>query len=140
MTKTGTMDDTLLLDQPAWLGEVVAREFQALKPDELLFPFSSDDVAKAVKRTTEKLGLRKICAYQLRHGGASDDLLNRHRDSAEIKARGRWRTEASLRRYAKPVSVQRPLNALSPSATSFASVSLNRLEGLFRRTACPRTL
>lgn len=40
-----------------------------------------------------------LCLYQLRHGGASHDLLYGHRTEAEVRARGRWKSEllATLR-------------------------------------------
>ena len=39
--------------------------------------------------------------YSNRHGGASGDLLSRRRPVDEVKKRGRWRSDASLRRYGK---------------------------------------
>lgn len=37
--------------------------------------------------------------YAVRHAGASSDALRRRRSLAEIQARGRWRTIASVRLY-----------------------------------------
>ena len=39
--------------------------------------------------------------YSLRHGGASDDFLTKRRTLPEIKHRGRWRADSSVRRYTK---------------------------------------
>lgn len=37
----------------------------------------------------------------MRHGGASEDLLLRKRSGLEVKRRGRWRSDDSLKRYGK---------------------------------------
>jgi len=37
----------------------------------------------------------------LRHGAASEDFHRGLRSLAEVQARGRWRTSASVRRYEK---------------------------------------
>ena len=39
--------------------------------------------------------------YAMRHGGASSDCLLERRTLAQIKARGRWRADSSVRRYEK---------------------------------------
>eukprot|EP00973_Karenia_brevis_P068349 9507587-Karenia_brevis.AAC.1 len=41
------------------------------------------------------------CLYQLRHSGASRDFQAGHRTLKEIKRRGRWKTDSSVRRYEK---------------------------------------
>ena len=51
-------------------------------------------------------------AYQLRHGGAADDLLTKTREYAAVKDRGRWRTDASVRRYGKVGKIQALLNKM----------------------------
>ena len=50
-----------------------------------------------------ELGLEAfgLSAYSLRHGGASHDLLCNQRVLAEVKRRGRWASDTSLRRYSK---------------------------------------
>lgn len=46
------------------------------------------------------------CLYGLRHGGASHDTLNRLRSLQQVKERGRWVTDSSVRRYkGKPCAV-----------------------------------
>eukprot|EP00972_Heterocapsa_arctica_P038827 5721550-Heterocapsa_arctica.AAC.1 len=55
------------------------------------------------KAACDLLGLlRGTCMYQMRHGGASEDLLSHSRPQDDVKRRGRWSTDSSLRRYAKP--------------------------------------
>eukprot|EP00969_Alexandrium_andersonii_P103968 4587497-Alexandrium_andersonii.AAC.1 len=44
--------------------------------------------------------------YQLRHGGASWDRLRRVRTLQEVKQRGQWSADASVRRYEAAAKVQ----------------------------------
>ena len=133
VTKTGVVDDAIIMDQPPWLGAVITKWFGALKPDEPLFPEEPAVVLKSWRAACLTLGLPPLCMYQLRHGGASEDVLSKNRTSDEVKSRGRWRTETSLRRYAKPAQVQRLLNSLSPNLRVYAEQSFNNLEGLMSR-------
>ena len=49
-----------------------------------------------------RLGLQaSTVLYQLRHGGASHDLLHQTRSYEGVRARGRWRSDSSVRRHAK---------------------------------------
>ncbi len=42
-----------------------------------------------------------LSAYSPRHGGASHDLLTGSRSLQEVKRRGRWASDESLKRYGK---------------------------------------
>ncbi len=134
LSKTGTMDDTVLIDNPPWLASLVAAQFGHLVPKDRLFPFEADQAAKDFKEAASLPKLPgTLCTYQLRHGGASEVILSEHRSSDEVKARGCWCTETSLRRYAKPAQVQRLLNALQPHYRAYAEMSFNNLEGLLKQ-------
>jgi hypothetical protein len=88
----------------------------------------------------ELMGLSKdtkVCLYQLRHGGASDDLLSCRREALEVQRRGRWRTDASVRRYGKPAQVQRALLKLTKSRVDFGRRSWENLEKLFSGAVAP---
>ena len=50
--------------------------------------------------------------HTLRHGGASHDLLTMRRPLREVKDRGRWISDKSLRRYAKAAKMQQRIAAL----------------------------
>ena len=84
------------------------------------------------------LGLHGVCLYQLRHGGASEDVLGQKRTIQAVQARGRWRTDSSLRRYAKPAQLQRLLASMPAAKVSFARGSLARLRELLHGEASPR--
>ena len=122
----------MALDDP-WLAGLVAGQFQHLAPTDLLFPATSDQAVREFKEAAKLLKLPDLCLYQLRHGGASEDVLSKNRTSDEVKSRCRWRTETSLRRYAKLAQVQRLLNSLSPNLRAYAEQSFNNLEGLMSR-------
>ena len=62
---------------------------------------------------------QQLVWYQLRHGGASADLLERRRSVPEIQARGRWMRPESMRRYAKSGQTQKVLNALPSDVRRF---------------------
>ena len=130
VTKTGTMDDTIIFDQPPWFSDLIVKNFEMLPAEAPLFPFSAAEAAFHFKLAAGAMGLPELCMYQLRHGGASEDLLGQVRDIAAIKARGRWRTESSLRRYAKPAQIQRLLNKLDKRRRDFAEHSWNHLPDL----------
>ena len=129
-TKVGTIDDTIILDRPRWLGVFVGAYFGKLKPMDLLFPDAAGRVVPAFKSACAALGLPPLCLYQLRHGGASEDILSKDREYLEVKARGRWCTDVSLRRYAKPAQLRRLMGELSPAARIYCERALKNLEDM----------
>eukprot|EP00959_Pyramimonas_sp_CCMP1952_P178958 3741224-Pyramimonas_sp.AAC.1 len=96
LTKTGTSDETAILDHPAWLGECLAARVRGRAPTDLIFPAPGAFVAAQFGVAAKKCGLPRFCLYQLRHGGASGDILSGRRDRETVKARGHWRTDSSL--------------------------------------------
>jgi hypothetical protein len=139
ITKTGTMDDTILIDKPSWLPGLLRQHFAHLAPGDPLFPLEASHTVSLFKNAAIALGLpAQVCLYQLRHGGASDDLLTKERAMADIKSRGRWKTESSLRRYAKPAQVHRLLASLPPEKLLYARSSWQHLEELMTQQRAPR--
>lgn len=95
------------------------RAKKAQTKDSLLFKFSMENYRKKFSAASLRLGLGSLRLYQLRHGGATEDLCSQKRDYSAVKARGRWRSDASVRRYAKVGKVQELLNRLSPGHLKF---------------------
>ena len=58
--------------------------------------------------------------YSLRHGGASDDFLTKRRTLPEIKHRGRWRADSSVRRYTKSARALKELEKMPKDSLSLA--------------------
>ena len=78
--------------------------------------------------------------YQLRHSGASADLLEKRRELPMVTARGRWLSDKSVRRYGKPGQVQRSLARLSADQLAYCSTALADLEQILlglRRAPVP---
>ena len=100
VSKVGLSDESLLLDSMMmpWLGS----ELMALQsPGPFLFNLNYTELVTAWKQSLVDLGLQPHHAvlYQLRHSGPSHDRFHQHRTIVEIKARGRWTSDSSLRRY-----------------------------------------
>ena len=93
-----------------------------------------------MQQAAEALHLQALrpCLYGLRHGGASEDMLHRHRPVPEIKLRGRWAADSSLRRYMKHTKLLAELSKV-PAPTLDYGRSVSRLLGaiLSGQAACP---
>ena len=77
--------------------------------------------------------------YQLRHGGASNDLLEKVRSWELVQARGRWLSGASVRRYAKTGVVRRYVAQVSDDVMHFGQKSVELIGEVLRgwRPAIP---
>ena len=91
MPKLMTFDDTVVLDHPRWLGPPVGRAKLVKKPCDFL----RGDVPK---RSLEN---RKLMQRPRFLEGTSGDVSARRRPLLEVMAWGRWRSQDSVRRYAK---------------------------------------
>ena len=72
--------------------------------------FDPADLRKEMIAAGEQLGMKGLHPYQLRHGGAADDLNSKMRDYQGVKNGGRWQTDQSARRYTKVGKIQQILN------------------------------
>ena len=98
------MDEAVILDQKylKWLGPILKKLKQSQVPQAKVFHFESREAAKAFKAAADALGYHEHgiqSVYQIRHGSASTDMLNRVRSDAEIMKRGRWKRLSSLKTY-----------------------------------------
>ena len=107
-TKTGTQDDTVLLDSsdreyaPVIL-EMLFRHTKSM--DDFLFPglplsLYESELQKA--KAAAGLNNFQLTPHSIRHSGPSIDFLQKTRGPEQILARGRWRTLKSIQRYQKP--------------------------------------
>ena len=89
-TKTGTQDDTVLLDsrdrdyEPCVLSWVIKRSKQ---PTDRPLVYTVDNW---------QIGSLKLSPHAVRHTGPSIDFLNKNRTATEIQTRGRWRCQKSM--------------------------------------------
>ena len=133
--KVGVFDNSLPFDKPnmQWVGEfLLARASKLPTKDSRIFDFSMEDFRKKFQQVGAELGVLNLHPYQLRHGGATEDLTSGARDFNMVKMRGRWRADQSVRRYAKVGRVQQHLAKLPSSSKSFCRWSELNLQKVFR--------
>eukprot|EP00973_Karenia_brevis_P065592 9120330-Karenia_brevis.AAC.1 len=70
------------------------------------------------------------CRYALRHGGASEDLLTKTRSVADVKRRGLWRSDSSLRRYAKEARLLSELKKVPKPSLDYGRLVLQNLKAI----------
>ena len=105
-SKTQEYDESLLVDNgllPA-LGQRILKHAQSRQKEDTLFAVSQQQVALDLQAAAARLRVpasMPMVMYMLRHSGASTDFALKLRALPEIKLRGRWRGDASLRRYEK---------------------------------------
>ena len=123
-SKTGEWDDGLSLSNrfcPA-LGQLLSRWAQKRPTGSPMFAMDYRHLRQIFMQGMEELGLGVPSLYRLRHGGASSDYAMGHRPLLEIKRRGRWRADSSLRRYEKSTRAQAVEGRLSKEQQSRATV------------------
>mmetsp|Transcript_173469 Transcript_173469/g.556403 ORF Transcript_173469/g.556403 Transcript_173469/m.556403 type:complete len:108 (+) Transcript_173469:504-827(+) len=100
--KAGEYDESVSLDENSlnWFGPQLAILKSRKKLHEPIFNFGPTQYHRQFTLAAEKLGLaaHHLVPYALRHAGQSVDAFTGRRKLAEIKARGRWRSDASVRR------------------------------------------
>ena len=94
-----------------------------------MWSFTYQEWAAAFKTALQQAGLGGLGAslYSNRHGGASEDVLTQARSLAGVKARGRWRTDSSLRRYGKEAKLLQELRKLDRARLARAVQLVDRL-------------
>lgn len=76
-------------------------------------------IVRLFRLVASRLGLPDLCLYQLRRRRERRCVLGRVRDMQEVRAGGRWRSDASMRRHAKPAMLQRLLDLLALDKLAF---------------------
>eukprot|EP00959_Pyramimonas_sp_CCMP1952_P165742 3464195-Pyramimonas_sp.AAC.1 len=92
-------------------------------PDQRIWTFEPGDLTIRIQEAFEALGVAAmgVAAYGLRHGGASHDLLAKRRSPLEVKARGRWRSDAMMKRYGKEARALAELHKSPQAVLDFGS-------------------
>lgn len=132
--KVGVFDNSVPLNsrERKWIGPVLHAHTKTLPSSHSkIFPFTAKEYGREFTKAGELLGLKGLHPYQLRHGGAADDLNSKERDHQGVKARGRWQTDQSVRRYTKVGKIQQILNQLSRPNMEFCHWSHRNLEKVF---------
>jgi len=132
-SKTLTFDDTVLfsLEEERWIGPMLEAVAEHQGPGKLLFGQAGGDEVRGWKAVVADLELPpRSTMYQLRHSGASSDLLAGRRAAADVLQRGRWESMRSLKRYAKPGQLQKLVADLPPHVQEFLIWAEENLQGV----------
>ena len=139
--KSGEFDESVLIDRPdlpflnVFLGMLKRR-----RQGQPVWTFTQNEYAAHITSTAKELhlGSLQVDSYTLRHGGASADRLTDRRSLAEVKRRGRWRSDTSLRRYEKSTIVLRQVALMSAEIVKYAQrIELNLGRYMLGETTCP---
>ncbi|CAK0894772.1 unnamed protein product [Prorocentrum cordatum] len=132
VSKVRLSDESLLLDstEALWLGGAL-QSLKAGLPSRPLFDLTALQLRDVWAAALRALGIpNRFVLCQLRHGGPSHDRLRRQRSLPEIKERGRWASDKSVRRYEAHALVQQQEASLPPALLRRAREAPGKLEGL----------
>jgi len=105
-SKTGQFDESLVVDNPEYgcLIDILRRYHLPAVPTAQLLPGSYPEWTARFREAALATGQEVLgppVLYQLRHGGASHEMLTGSRGIADLKKRMRHASDSSVRRYEK---------------------------------------
>ena len=132
-SKTGELDESVVVSR-AWLSDALVL-WIAHKPDGPAFQVTLLGLRTAFLSVAAQLGLTKFkpVLYMGRHSGASIDRPEERLELDEVKKRGRWRTDSSVRRYEKRALVQKVLAEMSVAEVRMCARAAAQLQAALRR-------
>ena len=103
---------------------------------ERLWSFTAAQMRVTLARITLDLVVTQLAPvlYSARHTGASIDRLENRIPLSEVQAPGRWRSDASVRRYEKGALVQKVASLLYSRQNVFFAKDLDELPGRLLRS------
>jgi hypothetical protein len=109
--KTGLFDASVVLDSDRWINPLLYQLIAGRDPEESLWSHPHSMLVDQFALAQKMMNLEHLnsCLYTLRHGGATHDILTRRRTVLEVKQRGRWGSDTSLKRYIKLARLQTEL-------------------------------
>jgi len=113
-SKTGQMNESLIIHRP-WLSEILMQQVRLCRGLRL-FDFNLDQMRRHFVQIAAKVGINQWnpVLYMARHTGASLDRLENRISLEEVRRRGRWAAESSVRRYEKRALVMEVFQSLTP--------------------------
>eukprot|EP00435_Cladocopium_sp_Y103_P024584 s857_g6.t1 len=119
--KTGIYDGSVILDFDLWINEYLARLVRGKDPTAPLWSLPHAAFREKFNSMVRRLNLEPLglTLYALRHGGATHDVVARRRPMLEVKQRGRWSSDSSLKRYVKEAKLQADLAKVPESVKEF---------------------
>ncbi|CAE7380279.1 gag-pol [Symbiodinium natans] len=131
-SKVEVSNETILLDNKEipWLG--AALECMTAISGAALFPTNYTELLDTWHRALKQLGLgfKFAVPHQLRHSGASWDRFKNYRSLLEVKHRGRWAADSSLKRYEQHAMVAQQFEKLAPALKRRAQAAPATLQAM----------
>ena len=141
-SKTGVSDETLIIDDPNLV--LCLESLRKRHQSGLLVPVLAKEFRSIWDKAARALDLERSVGmphlYVLRHSGASADMMLKRRSLAEIKSRGRWRSDTSVRRYEKGGRSLERLAALSVPTRAYVLKCALRVWAVLARRSLPLSL
>jgi hypothetical protein len=130
-SKSGEFEEgvTFDIESDLPLFPVLAQLTQGRQPDELVFVLPQTHFIKAFGKAMDLLQLShlNINRHAWRHAAASADLEAGRRSRLAVKEMGRWKSDYSLRRYAKVAKMQQYANQFPPEVVKFGRSVMTQL-------------
>ena len=133
--KTGELDDTLQVSRH-WVDAALQKFVKKHVGSERLWSFTAAQMRVTLARITLDLLVTQLAPvlYSARRTGASTDRLENRIPLSEVQARGRWRSDASVRRYEKRALAQKVASLLSSRQKVLFAKGLDELPGRLLRS------
>lgn len=137
--KTGVFDASVVVDSDHWLNPILLNLVANRKPDDPLWehPHAKLVDGFAAAQESLKLGHLNSCLYTLRHGGATHDIMTRRRSMLEVKQRGRWGSDQSLKRYVKLARLQTEISKVPLEIREYGLQILKDLPNILNAKLTP---
>ena len=144
-SKVGEMDENVILDQPylSWLGSALSRMRGTAPIMSPIFTFPMSFAAQKFHSAVVALKYQEIgitCSYQIRHGSASTDQMQKLRSLHDTMKRGRWKSIGSIRRYVNGGRVAEIFDSLTTDQQDSAMAAEEMIPKMLARLPCkPQT-
>ena len=140
-SKTHEFDDSVVVNTPGreWLGPLLEARAALVGPGMPLFPVTPSSFTTLFKTAASQAGLApwNLSLYVLRHSGPSHDILAGLRTLLEVKRRGRWLSDQSVRRYEKSSRVTSRLQTLDGQTLTHLQKCDEQLEAALKGVGQP---
>lgn len=145
--KTGEVDESVIIDslEFSWVVENLGllKGLRREQPDAPLFhPLQMEDYNRHFFEALTALKAQDLGLppYSLRHTGASYDFITKEKKLSEIKMKGRWRSDASVRRYTKPAFMMQLEAKIDPRVLDFVNLVKMSITAVLRGKQAPPPL
>ena len=132
ITKTGKSDESVQINghKAEWISKGLLELCMGRPGDEQLFPFLQEEYTTNFHKSLAMLSLGSyhFSPYSVRHARPSNDFLHHRRDLADIKNRGRWKSDSSVRRYTKATKLQQLAQEIDLRVTNYGNAVMANID------------